>query len=94
MNKMTDVNAQEGLTLRNNTQEQRFEAQAGDSIAVAEYRLNDNVITFTHTEVPKAMEGRGVAGQLIKRALDESRARHYQVIPSCPFVAGLHSAAH
>ena len=33
------------------------------------------------------MEGKGVAGKLIKTALDAARVEHYQVVPLCPFVA-------
>jgi uncharacterized protein len=73
--------------IRNNAEAQRFEAHVGNDTAVAEYRLKNNIIIFTHTEVPRAMEGQGVAGQLIKAALDESRAQQYRVVPLCPFVA-------
>lgn len=71
----------------NNTEAQRFEAQLGDGRAVAEYHLKNNIIIFTHTEVPKVMEGKGVAGKLIKTALDAARAENYEVVPLCPFVA-------
>ncbi len=54
---------------------------------MAEYHLKNNVIIFTHTEVPGVMEGKGVAGTLIETALDAARAEDYQVVPLCPFVA-------
>lgn len=75
------------LSVTNNTEAQRFEAQLGDDRAVAEYHLKNDVIIFTHTEVPEVMEGKGVAGKLIKTALDTAKAEHYQVVPLCPFVA-------
>ena len=75
------------LPILNNTEAQRFEAQLGAEQAVANYHLKDNIIIFTHTEVPEVMEGKGVAGTLIKTALDAARAEHYQVVPLCPFVA-------
>jgi predicted GNAT family acetyltransferase len=75
------------MPITNNAEAQRFEAQLGDDRAVAEYHLKNNIIIFTHTEVPEVMEGKGVAGRLIKTALDASRAEHYEVVPLCPFVA-------
>ena len=81
------MDAIQDLTVTNNTEAQRFEAQLGAEQAVAEYHLKNNVIIFTHTEVPEAMEGKGVAGKLIKTALDTAQAEHYQVVPLCPFVA-------
>lgn len=75
------------LSIIDNTEAQRFEAQLGDDRAVAEYHLKNNVIIFTHTEVPEVMEGKGVAGKLIKTALDTAKAEHYQVVPLCPFVS-------
>ena len=75
------------LPIINNTEAQRFEAPLGAEQAVAEYHLKNNIIIFTHTEVPQVMEGKGVAGRLIRTALDASRAEHYEVVPLCPFVA-------
>jgi len=81
------MDSTQDLPITNNTEAQRFEAQLGDDRAVAEYHLKNNIIIFTHTEVPEVMEGKGVAGRLIRTALDASRAEHYEVVPLCPFVA-------
>ena len=55
--------------------------------AVAAYQLDDNVIAFTHTLVPKALEGRGIGSRLIRAALDSARDRGLKVRPMCAFVA-------
>jgi predicted GNAT family acetyltransferase len=55
-------------------------------MAVANYKLGGNVITFTHTEVPKAARGRGIGSQLTEGALQAARARGLKVMPQCPFV--------
>jgi predicted GNAT family acetyltransferase len=81
------MDATQDLPVINNTEAQRFEAELGDDRAVANYHLKNNIIIFTHTEVPEVMEGKGVAGRLIKTALDAARVEHYQVVPLCPFVA-------
>ena len=77
----------ETVSVRNDPEAQRFEAKLGEKVAVAEYHLKNDIIIFTHTEVPEALEGQGVGGKLIKTALDASRAHGYQVVPLCPFVA-------
>jgi predicted GNAT family acetyltransferase len=41
---------------------------------------------FTHTEVQPEAEGKGVASELIRRALDDVRRRGLSAVPLCPFV--------
>src|SRR6185312_11052838 len=75
-------------TIRDNIEKQRFEADLGDgSIAIAEYRLRDGTIIFTHTEVPADHEGQRIGRAPIRFALSEARARGLQVVPLCPFFA-------
>jgi uncharacterized protein len=74
--------------IRDNVQKHRFEVDLGDgSFAIAEYRLPQDKIVFTHTEVPKAHEGQGIGSALIRFALHAARERGLQVIPICPFFA-------
>ena len=76
------------LTVRDNPDRHRFEIDLGDgSIAIAEYTLPAGKIMFTHTEVPEAHEGKGIATTLIRFALDAARERGLKVIPICPFFA-------
>jgi predicted GNAT family acetyltransferase len=65
----------------------RYQAYFGQYLAIAAYRLNGNTITFTHTQVPKELEGRGIAGKLAHAALEDARARQLTVVPLCPFIA-------
>ncbi len=58
----------------------------GDLAGVAEYRLEEGLIAFTHTEVADAFEGRGLAGELVTFALGDARARGLAVHPFCPYV--------
>jgi uncharacterized protein len=66
---------------------ERFEAQVDGHSCVCEYRLSDGVVSFTHTEVPTALEGRGIAGALVSAALAWVRAEGLQVRPLCSYVA-------
>lgn len=80
--------------VRNNTALHRFELDADGHTAVAYYQLAPGVITFTHTEVPPALSGRGIGSRLARGALEAARARGLKVVAKCPFVSaymGKHS---
>ena len=51
------------------------------------YRLADGVMTFTHTEVPAQLRGRGLGSQMMQAVLRDVRAQGLKVVPRCPFVA-------
>ena len=80
---MTDATVQ---VIRNEAQS-RFETTVDGETAVAEYRERDGVLELTHTVVPAALEGRGIAGALIRHALDHARAQRLMVQPSCSYAA-------
>ena len=69
----------------NNASENRFEAQVDGKLAVAEYRLRNGTIEFVHTDVPRELEGRGIASQLARTALDHARKQKLGVVARCPF---------
>jgi predicted GNAT family acetyltransferase len=72
--------------VRDNPERQRFELTVEGAMAIAEYRIGNGVITFTHTEVPESLSGRGIASRLIKGALDQVRTRGLKVVSHCSFV--------
>jgi predicted GNAT family acetyltransferase len=74
--------------VRNNTAKHRYELDVEGHIAAAYYERSDNIITFTHTEVPKELEGKGIGSRLVKGALDQVRADGLKVVAQCPFVKG------
>ncbi len=82
-----DGNAATGVEVRDNPKLHRFEVDLGDTCAVAEYNLLSGKIMFTHTEVPKAFEGRGIGTALIQAGLSAARERGLQVTPACHFFA-------
>lgn len=73
--------------VRDNPEKQRFELVEQDHLAFAEYAIEGEVMTFTHTIVPPALQGAGVGSRLIEAALGEARARGLKVRPHCSFVA-------
>ena len=74
--------------VRDNAARHRFELDVEGHTAVAHYSLAAGVITFTHTEVPPALGGRGIGSQLARGALEQARARGLKVVAQCPFIAG------
>jgi predicted GNAT family acetyltransferase len=83
MARMTDTPS----PVRDNTALARFELEAGGATAVSYYRLSPGVMTFTHTEVPRELEGRGIGSALVRGALEAAREQGLKVSPRCSFVA-------
>jgi uncharacterized protein len=70
----------------NNKAHHRFELVVDGHLAEAFYKLDGDVITFIHTEVPPELGGRGVGSKLVQGALDQVRSEGLKVIAQCPFV--------
>jgi predicted GNAT family acetyltransferase len=70
----------------NNRAHHRYELEVEGHLATEHYKVDGNVITFEHTDVPKELGGKGVGSTLVQGALDQVRAAGLQVIPECPFV--------
>lgn len=79
-------------TVTDNPARNRFELATPAGVAIANYRRDDRSITITHTEVPRAVEGRGIGSKLVKGMLDRIRQEGRQVIPRCSFVAAISAA--
>lgn len=76
------------LPLQQNEEKKRFEAQVEDHLLVMEYLLNtQGQIFITHTEVPEALEGRGLGGQMAEAVLGYIRDKGWKLFPMCPFLA-------
>lgn len=75
--------------VRDDPAERRYEIRVdGVRAGFAEYHLYGERAAFIHTEIDAAYQGKGLANTLIRRALDDARARGLQVEPFCPFVRG------
>lgn len=75
-------------TVVHNPQAHRFEAWVDGLLSETSYELHGPVMRMTHTEVPQALAGRGIAGHLVVAALDHARAQGLKIQPSCSYVAG------
>ena len=73
--------------VRHNEEKSQFETTVDGKVAVAAYDLEDpNRIVFTHTDVPDALAGRGIAGEIVKFGLDYARKQKLTVVPQCSYV--------
>lgn len=63
-----------------------FEAMVDGQRAVAEYLRQGQVVQMTHTVVPQALEGRGIAAALVEQALIWIEREGLKVEPVCSYV--------
>lgn len=74
--------------IQHDTAARRFIASIGDHRAELEYELDGDRMLITHTRVPNAISGRGIAGDLTRAAFEHARERSLGVVPQCPYAAG------
>jgi uncharacterized protein len=75
------------VTVTNNEAASRYEVSLGTGLAgFAAYRITEDAVIFTHTEIDPAFEGQGLAGALARAALEDVRARGLHAVPICPFI--------
>ncbi len=66
----------------------RLEIHADGELAELIYRTRAGRLVLVHTEVPDALGGRGLGGDLVKAAIDKAAAAGMTVVPLCPFARG------
>jgi predicted GNAT family acetyltransferase len=69
------------------TEAQRFSTVVDGERALLDYRLSNRVMTITHTGVPPAIAGRGIAAELMHAAVEAARAAGWTVNPVCSYAA-------
>jgi uncharacterized protein len=74
-------------TVRHDPGRKRFETTVDGHDCEIDYRLSDKVMTITHTGVPSAVGGRGIAAELTRFALETARANGWKVVPACSYAA-------
>lgn len=76
-----------GSLVRHEEAAQSFEIEIEGQRGYLDYELADGVMTITHTVVPEALAGQGLAGQLTEQAFELARQRGWRVVPVCSFAA-------
>ncbi|MCG2462030.1 N-acetyltransferase [Flavobacteriaceae bacterium F89] len=72
--------------LIDNAEAGQYEFHIDGQIAKIAYRKKDDKIYLIHTEVPKALGGRGIASSLAKKVLKDIEKNKLVLVPRCPFV--------
>ncbi|RTY90033.1 GNAT family N-acetyltransferase [Flavobacterium sp. GT3R68] len=76
------------LKLTINPEKKRFEMDIDGHVAFIEFIINNyNILFLTHTEVPVALEGKGVGSAIVEKALRYMKEHNYTLAPLCSFVA-------
>lgn len=74
--------------IRDDHDNARYEITLDGALAgFAEYSVQDDRITFSHTEVGASYSGRGLARDLVRFALDDAKERGLAVLPLCSYVS-------
>ena len=77
-----------GATLRNNTDQHRYELVADDQVVgFTDYETRGDTIVLRHTEVAAGHEGKGYGSTLAKQALDDVIAQGKKIAIHCGFIA-------
>ena len=75
------------IQIHHESDRHRFTTTVEGHLCVLDYHLNDSVMTITHTGVPSAVGGKGIAAALTRMALDTARHHQWRVIPRCSYAA-------
>lgn len=75
------------ISVVDNPERSRFELTVdGSLVGQLDYVPRRDAVALTHTEVDRAFQGRGLAGRLVRAALDSARGHGLTVIPICTYV--------
>ncbi len=74
-------------TIHHDQQAHRFTTEVDGCRAVLDYRLAGRVMSITHTGVPPAIGGRGIAAELMRAALQFAHESGFSVNPACSYAA-------
>ena len=73
--------------VRDNRDRQRYEIREDGVLAgFVQYNMRGGRLILVHTEIDDAHEGHGLAGILVRGALDDIRTRGLRIVPVCPYV--------
>lgn len=74
------------MHVKDNREKNRFETEIEGHQAFVEYSVRPGILVLEHTEVDKALGGRGIGSELVEKVLLEIELRGLKVIPECPFI--------
>lgn len=75
------------MHVKDNKEMKRFETEIDGHLSFVEYSVQPGILILEHTEVDKALAGKGIGSELIETVLLEIELRGLKVIPQCTFIA-------
>ena len=72
--------------IRHNAPAQRFECVIDGMLCRCDYRMHGSTMMLVHTEVPRLLEGRGIASALVRATFDYAGEHGIEVLPVCSYV--------
>jgi hypothetical protein len=72
--------------LINNQDIHRFELFVDGHRAFIDYKQKGNTVYLIHTEVPKEIEGHGVAQALVEKTFEYLEANNLKMVPYCAYI--------
>ncbi len=76
------------ISILKNDELNRFEIYFDRELAgFADFKIENQMISYTHTEIDTRFGGQGLGSQLIKEVLDEALEQNLEVAPYCSFVS-------
>ena len=79
--------AEPPLEIRHDSDRGFFSVVVDGVKGYVQYERNGDTLVATHTIVPNAIGGRGIAAQLVARLFEHARAEGLKVQPQCSYVA-------
>jgi uncharacterized protein len=73
--------------ITDNTALHHFELKQDGETAFILYSRSKNSLRLLHTDVPEALQGKGIGSKLVRGVVEFAENNHLSVIPACPFVA-------
>ena len=76
------------ISIVKNEELNRFEIYSdGELAGFAEFKVANQKISYTHTEIDPRFGGQGMGSKLMKEVLDEALEQNLEVAPYCSFVS-------
>jgi predicted GNAT family acetyltransferase len=75
------------MTLRNDTENRRYELNENGLTSWADYSLQNGRLYIHHVESPPALRGTGAAGRLMAAVAEDAKARDLKITPICGYAA-------
>ena len=72
--------------VHDNKDDRRFELAINGHVAFLDYERAGRELRLLHTEVPSALQGRGLATHLIRHAIDTAKHEKRQIVSMCSAV--------